>query len=128
MWAASAEPITRDEYEAGWRAVQSIRLLALEAIRNTQNDEFVYAMAADAPVAMLALGNIDAREAGFSGVGRGFTDEDEWPGFLAAVEVDIRDACNRLLAGDVSLLAAQGAASARPLNLLSRYTELRNET
>ena len=89
---------------------------------------FVYAMAANAPVAMLALGNIDSREAGYSGVGRGFTDEAEWPAFLAAVEDDIRGACDRLLAGDVSLLASQGAASARPLNLLSRYTELRHET
>jgi len=88
---------------------------------------FVYAMAADAPVVMLALGNIDSREAGFSGVGRGFTDEAEWPAFLAAVEDQIRVACDRLLAGDVSLLAAQGASSARPLNLLSRYTELRHE-
>ncbi len=89
---------------------------------------FVYAMAADAPVVMLALGNIDSREAGFSGVGRGFTDEDDWPDFLAAVEAEICGACDRLLAGDVSLLAAQGASSARPLNLLSRYTELRHES
>ncbi|MDJ0794407.1 MAG: PD-(D/E)XK nuclease family protein [Woeseiaceae bacterium] len=88
---------------------------------------FVYAMAADAPVVMLALGNIDSREAGFSGAGRGFTDEADWPGFLAAVEDEIRIACDRLLAGDVSLLAAQGAGSARQLNLLSRYTELRHE-
>ena len=88
---------------------------------------FVYAMAAEAPVMMLALGNLDSREAGFSGVGRGFTDEQQWPEFLAAVEDDIRDACDRLLAGDVSLLAAQGAGNARNLNLLSRYTELRHE-
>ncbi len=88
---------------------------------------FVYAMAADAPVVMLALGNIDFREAGFSGAGRGFTDEADWPDFLAAVEDEIRIACDRLLAGDVSLLAAQGAGSARQLNLLSRYTELRHE-
>ncbi len=96
------------------------------AVRQAQL--FVYAMAADAPVAMLALGNIDAREAGFSGVGRGFSDEADWPAFLAAIENEIRDACDRLMAGDVSLLAAQGATNARPLNLLSRYTELRRET
>ena len=88
---------------------------------------FVYAMAADAPVVMLALGHIDSRDAGFSGVGRGFTDEAQWPEYLAEVEQEIRNACDRLVAGDVSLLAAQGASSARPLNLLSRYTELRHE-
>ncbi|MDJ0709713.1 MAG: PD-(D/E)XK nuclease family protein [Woeseiaceae bacterium] len=88
---------------------------------------FVYAMAADATVSMLALANIDSRDAGFSGVGRGFTSDAEWPDFLRAVEDEISAACDRLLAGDVRLLAPQGAASARRLNLLSRYTELRHE-
>ncbi len=88
---------------------------------------FVYAMAADDPVAMLALANVDAPEPGFSGAGRGFTDEGEWPDLLATVGDTIRAACDDLLAGDVRLLAAQGAASARRFNLLSRYTELRHE-
>ena len=88
---------------------------------------FVYALAADAQVNMLALANVDSRDAGFSGVGRGFTEETEWPEFLRTVEGEVRRACDRLLAGDVRLLAPQGAASARRFNLLSRYTELRHE-
>ncbi len=88
---------------------------------------FVYALAADAQVNMLALANVDSRDAGFSGVGRGFTEETEWPEFLRTVEGEVRRACDGLLAGDVRLLAPQGAASARRFNLLSRYTELRHE-
>ena len=95
-------------------------------IGNTQENDFGF-LHALLFVAMLALGNIDSREPGFSGVGRGFTEETEWPDFLAAVEGEIRVACDRMLAGDVKLLAAQGASSARRLNLLSRYTELRHE-
>ncbi|MBT8081247.1 MAG: PD-(D/E)XK nuclease family protein [Gammaproteobacteria bacterium] len=86
---------------------------------------FVYAMASDEPVAMLALANLDARETGFSGAGRGFTDEAQWPGLLAAIGAEIVAACDDLVAGDVRIVAEQGAARARGLNVLSRYTELR---
>lgn len=86
---------------------------------------FVYACAAEDPVAMLALANLDSRETGFSGAGRGFSDEDAWPELLASTEAEIRDACDALIAGDVRIIAEQGAASARHLNILSRYTELR---
>jgi len=86
---------------------------------------FVYACAAEVTVAALALANIDARETGFSGAGRGFTDEAEWPRLLAGVTDAINDACDRLAAGDVRVVADQGPAKARRLNLLSRYTELR---
>ena len=86
---------------------------------------FVYALACDEPVAMLALANLDARETGFSGAGRGFTDEAEWPALLAAVGAGIEAACDDLVTGDVRVVAEQGAGKARGLNVLSRYTELR---
>ena len=88
---------------------------------------FVYACATEEPVAMLALANINPREPGFSGAGRGFTNEDDWPDVLAAIGDLIVAACDELIAGDVRIVADQGAASARRLNLLSRYTELRRD-
>lgn len=87
---------------------------------------FVYAGAADAPVAMLALANLDPRDTGFSGAGRGFTDEAAWPDLLTVIGEQINVACDDLVAGDVRVIAEQGAAKARQLNLLSRYTELRH--
>src|SRR5210317_1775327 len=87
---------------------------------------FVYAAAADVPVAALALINIDSRETSFSGAGRGFTDETVWPQLLATICDEIEAACENLKAGDVRIIANQGATSARRLNLLSRYTELRH--
>ena len=88
---------------------------------------FVYAAACDEPVLALALANIDTRETGFSGAGRGYSDEDEWPQLLSDIGQEISRACDELIAGDVRIIERQGAASARRLNLLSRYTELRDD-
>jgi probable DNA repair protein len=88
---------------------------------------FVYALATDQPVAMLALANLDPRATGFSGAGRGFTDESAWPDLLASIGTEINSACDSLAAGDVRIIAEQGASDARQLNLLSRYTELRHD-
>ena len=76
---------------------------------------------------MLALANLDPRDTGFSGAGRGFTDEAAWPELLTVVGEQINAACDDLVAGDVRVIAEQGAAKARQLNLLSRYTELRHD-
>ena len=88
---------------------------------------FVYAGATREPVAMLALANVNPREPGFSGAGRGFTDEADWPALLASTSGAISAACDDLIAGDVRIVADQGATSARSLNILSRYTELRRD-
>jgi len=88
---------------------------------------FVYAGATSEPVSMLALANVNPREPGFSGAGRGFTNEEDWPGLLASTGEAINAACDDLIAGDVRIVADQGAISARHLNVLSRYTELRRD-
>ena len=88
---------------------------------------FVYAMAADAPVAALALVNIDSREIVVSGGGRGFTDEELWPELLAAISDEIGAAAEAFAAGDVRIDGSQTVAAARPLNVLSRFTELRHD-
>ena len=88
---------------------------------------FVYACATEAPVAALALVNIDSREIAFDGAGRGYTDEAEWPDLLQRIKDEIAVICDDLAAGDVRLNIEQGVQDARRLNLLSRFTELRRD-
>lgn len=88
---------------------------------------FVYACATEAPVSALALVNIDSREIAFDGAGLGYTDADEWPDLLQQIKVQISAACDEISSGDVRINIEQGIKSARPLNLLSRYTELRRD-
>ena len=86
---------------------------------------FVYACATEAPVSALALVNIDAREIEFDGAGHGYTDPAEWPVLLEQVKERISVACDEMSGGDVRINIEQGVNSARPLNLLTRYTQLR---
>ena len=88
---------------------------------------FVYACAMETPVSALALVNVDSREIAFDGAGLGYTDVDEWPDLLRQVKTQISIACDEISSGDVRLNIEQGIKSARPLNLLTRYTELRRE-
>ena len=85
---------------------------------------FVYAAAADAVIAALALVNIDTREITISGGGRGFSDESEWPRLLDDVGAEINAACTEFEKGDVRIDAEQSPTVARQLNLLSRHAEL----
>ncbi len=84
-----------------------------------------YASALDEPVAALALVYIDSREMTFSGAGRGYTEETEWPDLLRGWQQLVQRACDEMSLGDVRVNAVQGAQDARYLNLLSRYTESR---
>jgi hypothetical protein len=95
--------------------------------RNSEAQEiqlFVYACATDVPVSALALVNVDSREICFDGAGVGFTDEDDWPDLLQRIKDQISTACEEMATGDVRINIEQGLTTARPLNLLSRYTEL----
>ncbi len=86
-----------------------------------------YASALDTQVASLALVYIDSRELVFSGAGRAYTDESEWPELLRDWQDLVRRACDEMSRGDVRVNAAQGVQEARYLNLLSRYTESRRD-
>ena len=86
-----------------------------------------YACALGEPVAALALANVDSRSVGFHGVGEGFADDDDWPAKLENWSGLVRAACVGLSRGDVGIDARQSVDDARALNLLSRFTELRNE-
>ena len=82
-----------------------------------------YACALEEPVAALILVNIDSREIAFDGVGQGYRAADHWPENLESWKQRVRVACEELRRGDVRLNRVQGVADARPLNLLSRFTE-----
>jgi ATP-dependent helicase/nuclease subunit B len=86
-----------------------------------------YACAVDEPVAALALVNVDSRTISFNGAGEGYSDSEAWPEQLADWVALVRGACAELTAGDVRVDMRQAVADARPLNLLSRFTELHND-
>lgn len=86
-----------------------------------------YACAADEPVAALALVNVDSRLIRFHGAGEGFTDPDRWQEQLSEWMTEVRSACRDLASGDIRLDHRQSVADARPFNLLTRFTELRND-
>ena len=83
-----------------------------------------YACAVTEPIAALLLVNIDSREVAFDGVGRGYKGEDLWPENLGRWQQTLRVACEQLRRGDVRLNRVQGISDARPLNLLTRFTEI----
>lgn len=88
---------------------------------------FVYASATDVPVSALALVNVDTREIMFDGAGHGYTDIDEWPALLQRIKDQVSKACDEMAGGDVRINIEQGLKATRPLNLLTRFTELRRD-
>jgi probable DNA repair protein len=86
-----------------------------------------YACAVPEAVGALALANVDSRIVGFNGAGEGFSDTEGWDDQLANWSQLVRDACAAIARGDVRVNRFQTVEDARPLNLLTRFTELRNE-
>jgi hypothetical protein len=84
-----------------------------------------YACALTEPVAELVLANVDSRSIVFHGAG--IRDIDNWPDVLAQWSERVREACAAMARGDVRMNRWQSADDARALNLLTRFTELRNE-
>lgn len=83
-----------------------------------------YACALEDQVAALALVNVDSREIVFDGAGRDYKKSENWAQTLAAWQRLVHMACTQLRVGDVRVNGLQGVTEARPLNLLTRYTEL----
>lgn len=86
-----------------------------------------YACAVDGTIASLALANIDSREVVFDGAGRGYRNAENWDETLGVWMQSVIQACEEISRGDVRINAARGVSDARPLNLLTRYTELRRD-
>ena len=85
-----------------------------------------YACAVDEAVAALVLANVDSRAVGFHGAGEGFSDIEDWDERLAAWSDRVQGACQDIARGDVRISRRQSVEDARSLNLLTRFTELRN--
>ncbi|MDX1518272.1 MAG: PD-(D/E)XK nuclease family protein, partial [Woeseiaceae bacterium] len=88
----------------------------------------LYACALDAGIAGLALFNVDSRETGLDGAGPAFDAADDWPQRLDEWKNIVRAAAAMIAAGDVRLNVQQTSRDARPLDVLSRYAELRRES
>lgn len=87
----------------------------------------IYAMALAEPVASLGFYNVDTRETGIDGSGRDLTGADEWAEALARWTGRVEQSAREFAAGDVRIRYWQTLAEARPLNLLSRFGELRRD-
>lgn len=84
----------------------------------------VYACAVEQEVAALGLYNVDTRAVLIDGAGPALRDVDDWPTVLSRWKKAVMHAADQIAEGDVRLNAHQGIQAARPLNLLSRFSEL----
>jgi len=87
----------------------------------------VYAMATAEPVAALGFYNVDSRETALDASGRDTMGEAGWQEALARWSRAIESAAGDFAAGDVRIRYWQTLRDARPLNILSRFGELRRD-
>ena len=87
----------------------------------------VYACAADGEVASLGFFNVDSRETALDGSGRDVMGADEWRDSLLRWTQAVERAASDFAAGDVRIRYWQTLRDARPLNILSRFGELRRD-
>ena len=88
----------------------------------------VYAAAAQGDIDGLGLYHVSTRGVGINGAGPALIETDDWNDALDAWLDDVRRAAREIAAGDVRVAVKQTSRDIRPLNLLSRYTELRRES
>ncbi len=87
----------------------------------------VYAVAAARPVATLGFYNVDSRETALDGSGRDAMGDAAWQEALGRWSRSIESAAGEFAAGDVRIRYWQTLRDARPLNILSRFGELRRD-
>ena len=87
----------------------------------------VYAMAAGEDVASIGFYNIDSRETALDASGRDVMGADEWRQSLSRWTQMVEQAACDFVAGDVRIRYWQTLREARPLNVLSRFGELRRD-
>jgi probable DNA repair protein len=87
----------------------------------------VYACITDRQVAGLGLFNVDSKLIGIDGAGPALADVENWQAALDRWKAQVHVAASDIAAGDVRLNLAQAGRDARPLNLLSRFPELKRE-
>jgi hypothetical protein len=87
----------------------------------------VYACITDRIVAGLGLFNVDSKMIGIDGAGPAIADIEDWQDALDQWKAQVHVAANEIAAGDVRINTKQAGRDARPLNLLSRFPELKRE-
>lgn len=87
----------------------------------------VYAIASAEPVAALGFYNVDSRETALDASGRDAMGADGWAEALVRWSRSIENAAGEFAAGDVRIRYWQTLRDARPLNILSRFGELRRD-
>ena len=87
----------------------------------------VYACTTDRQVAGLGLFNVDSKWTGIDGAGPALKNIDEWQTALDGWKDEVRSAARDIARGDVRINSAQSGRDARPLNLISRFSELKRE-
>ena len=87
----------------------------------------VYASAVAEPVAALGFYNIDSRETALDASGRDAMGADEWREALERWTRAVAAAAAEFAAGDVRIRYWQTLRDARPLNILSRFGEIRRD-
>ena len=87
----------------------------------------VYACALPEPIADIGLFNVDSRAVGIDGAGRNLSPDLDWDAELGRWREMVREAARSLMQGDVRLAWPYNLKAGRPLSLLSRIAELRNE-
>jgi hypothetical protein len=78
-------------------------------------------------VAGMGLYNIDSRLVAIDGAERSMMSAQDWEQTLTRWKADVATAAGKFQQGDVRINAQQSIKDARPLNLLSRFTELRRD-
>jgi hypothetical protein len=71
--------------------------------------------------------NIDSREISFDGAGVNYENTVIWPNLLEQIKLEVHAILENLSAGDVRINLDQDIKKARPLNLLTRFTELQRD-
>ncbi len=87
----------------------------------------VYAIAAAEPVAALGFYNVDSRGTALDASGRDTMGAETWREALDRWSREVEQAAGEFAAGDVRIRYWQTLRDARPLNLLSRFGELRRD-
>ena len=87
----------------------------------------VYAMAVADPVAALGFYNIDSRETALDACGREDMGAEDWQQALERWTQAVASAAGEFAAGDVRIRYWQTLRDARPLNILSRFGEIRRD-
>lgn len=87
----------------------------------------VYASVLDETITGLGLYNVETRHTGIDGVGPALAATDDWQSTLSAWSATVVSAARQIEKGDVRLNPERSLEDARPLNLLSRFAELRLE-